>query len=300
MAQDVRSVERQHVTALREMMSTVNAGDAAGYARLYAANATITIYGGETISGRDAIEKYEAELMGQFPGTRLAFYEVWQLAPEAVVHYGVNGKTPGGAAMGHEGLLYFRFDRSGLIAEERRYLDSATPMAQLGAFGKVETRSLPQLPDDLTTYAVQRPGTNMRNVQALQLALNAIEEHDVTGFMKQAAAAVTVDDLMLPAPFSGSQGVTQWLALWRTAASISKFQVTSMFTGSEYVILETAMLGRLSGPIGRLSAGRKPFAAVHAAWIAQFKDGSIVRLTRFLNTKELADATGQSLMPGAR
>lgn len=59
-------------------------------------------------------------------------------------------------------------------------------------------------------------------------------------------------------------------------------------------VKEMRSSGTLSGPIGRLSGGRKPFV-VHAAWIAQLKDGSIVKLTRFLNTKELADATGQSL-----
>jgi len=58
-AEDIEAVIDGHdddVTALRQMISTVNASDAAGYARLYATSATITIYGGETISGRDAIE----------------------------------------------------------------------------------------------------------------------------------------------------------------------------------------------------------------------------------------------------
>ena len=281
------------------MISTVNAGDAAGYAKLYAANATITIYGGETISGREAIEKYEVGLMREFPGTRLAFYEVWQLAPMAVVHYGVNGKTSGGAAMGHEGLLFFRFDRSGSIAEERRYLDSATPMAQLGAFGKVETRSLPQLPDDLTTYAVLSPAQNDSNVPVVRRALQAIEANDINAFMRHAAATVTVDDLMLPAPFNGVEGVSRWFTTWSNVKT-SSFRVTNTFAGSDYVILETMMYGTLSGPIARLSAGRKPFSAVHSAWIAQLKDAKIVKLTRFLNMKELADATGQSLMPGVR
>jgi hypothetical protein len=246
------------------------------------------------------IEKYEASLMREFPGTRLAFYEVWQSAPMEVVHYGVNGKTAGGAAMGHEGLLFFRFDRNGLIAEERRYLDSATPMAQLGAFGPTQARPLPQLPGDLTAYAVQSLKPNDRNVQAVQLALGAIEGNDVNGFTRQVSGAATIDDLMLPLTFSGSQGVTQWFALWRTAVSNPNFQVTNLFAGSDYVIVETAMSGTLSGPIGRLSVGRKPFAAVHVAWIAQLKDGSIIKLTRFVNTKELADATGQSLMPAVR
>jgi hypothetical protein len=292
-AQDSRSVERQHVTALRQMIATVNAGDAAGYAKLYADTATITIYGGEKISGREAIEKYEVGLMRQYPGTRLAFSEVWQLAPMAIVHYGVNGKAGGGAAMGHEGLLFFRFGRSGLIAEERRYLDSATPMAQLGAFGKVETRSLPQLPRDLATYSVQSPAGNDPNVPVVRLALQAIESNNVGAFMRQAAPSIIVDDLMLPAPFNGND-ISRWFATWSNVEPGPYHRVTNTFAGSDYVILETAMSGWLKGPIGRLSASPKPFT-VHAAWIAQLQDRKIVKLTRFLNSKELADATGQQL-----
>lgn len=291
--QDGRGVE-QHVASLRTMIATVNAGDAAGYARLYAAGAAITIYGGETITGREAIEKYEAELMRQFPGTTLAFYEVWQLSPVAVVHYGVNGSTPNGAAMGHEGLLFFRFDRDGLIAEERRYLDSATPMAQLGAFGKVETRSLPKLPDNLTAYPVQSPAANDKNVPVVRRALQAIDAHDAGAFMQHAAANVIVDDLMLPAPFNESTGVSRWFTTWSSVTPGPFFQVTNTFAGHDYVILETVMRGTLSGPVGRVSAGHKAFT-VHAAWIAQLKDGAIARLTRFLNSKELADASGAAL-----
>jgi ketosteroid isomerase-like protein len=123
------TMQDQNVRALREMIESVNAGDAKRYAQLYAGDAVITIHGTGQLKGRDAIEQYEVELMREFPGARLAFYDVWQKAAMAVVHYGVNGSTRGGQAMGHEGLLFFRFDRAGVIEEEHRYLDSLTPMA---------------------------------------------------------------------------------------------------------------------------------------------------------------------------
>jgi len=123
------------ITVLNEMTRTVNAGDAAGYARLYAEDAAITIHGGGVLAGRAAIQAHEVELLSEFPGTRLAFYDVWQSGPLAVVHYAVNGPTGAGKPMGHEGLLFYRFLPSGLIAEERRYMDTLTPMAQLGALG---------------------------------------------------------------------------------------------------------------------------------------------------------------------
>jgi uncharacterized protein (TIGR02246 family) len=81
-------MEDRQITALNEMMNAVNAGDAKRYARLYAQDAVITIYGGGELKGRSAIEQYEVELLREFPGTRLAFYSVWQKGALAVVHYG--------------------------------------------------------------------------------------------------------------------------------------------------------------------------------------------------------------------
>jgi uncharacterized protein (TIGR02246 family) len=119
------AVNRQ-AAALWETLRAVNAGEAAAYALVYAEDAVITIHGTGVLSGRAAIEAYEASLLREFPGVRLAFYDFWQDGLAVVVHYGVNGRTPGGQAMGHEGLLFYRFDPSGLVKEERRYLDSAT------------------------------------------------------------------------------------------------------------------------------------------------------------------------------
>src|SRR6188508_1466596 len=97
---------------------------AAAYASRYAEDAVITIHGGDVLRGRSEIEAYEKDLLREFPGTRFALYDVWRKGPQAVVHYGVNGRTASGRAMGHEGLLFYQFDPSGLITDERRYLDS--------------------------------------------------------------------------------------------------------------------------------------------------------------------------------
>src|SRR5262245_1760097 len=77
------------LAALHEMARSVNAGEAAKYARLYANDAVITIYGSGDLTGRAAIEAHEVELLRQFPGARLAFDAAWQSGASAVVHYGV-------------------------------------------------------------------------------------------------------------------------------------------------------------------------------------------------------------------
>ena len=144
-------VDRQFA-ALTEMKDAVNAGDAGRYARAYAPDAVITIHGGVELKGRSSIEQYEVELMREFPGTRFAFYAIWLKGPQAVVHYAVKGKTPSGKGMGHEGLLFYRFQSSGLIEEEHRYLDSMTPMAQMGMLGTLTVRPPPRLPTDTKVH----------------------------------------------------------------------------------------------------------------------------------------------------
>jgi pimeloyl-ACP methyl ester carboxylesterase/ketosteroid isomerase-like protein len=291
-AQDARPIEGQHLAVLRRMIATVNAGDAAGYARLYATDALITIYGGQAIKGRPAIEQYEVGLMREFPGTRLAFYSVWQAPPIAVVHYGVNGATADRRSMGHEGLLFFRFDAAGAIVDERRYLDSATPMAQLGALGPTPTRPMPVLPGDLTGYTLRNSALENANVALVKRVLGGIEARALDPFLAGLAPTITIDELMLPAPFVGKSNAGRWLEAWSGAVGDLRHEVTRIQGIDDHVLVETIARGTLSAPIGRLGASTTPFAA-HRAFVVQIKDGAIARLLSFVNSKEIAEATGQ-------
>ena len=156
----------RQVTAFTRTLDAVNAGDAKSYASLYAQDAVITIHGSGQLEGRGAIEQHEVELLREFPGVRLGFYAIWQTGPLAVVHYAVNGKARGGPSMGHEGLLFYRFHPSGLIEEERRYLDSLTPMAQLGLLGALPARGLPTLPTELKVNTARGSPDEEENVAA--------------------------------------------------------------------------------------------------------------------------------------
>jgi len=103
------------------------------------------------LSGRGAIEAHETSL---FESSRHAARLLRLLAGRlaVVVHYGVNGRTPAGQAMGHEGLLLLPIDPAGLVEEERRYLDSATPMAQLGLLGRRPRARGPPLPGTMQAH----------------------------------------------------------------------------------------------------------------------------------------------------
>jgi ketosteroid isomerase-like protein len=219
------AVNRQ-AAALHEMMRAVNAGDAAAYAGLYAADAVITIHGTGVLSGRGAIESHEASLLREFPGTQLAFYDFWQNGLAVVVHYGVNGRTLGGQAMGHEGLLFYRFEPSGLIAEERRYLDSATPMAQLGLFGPSAARPLPALPNTMQAHIAGTSPREERNAFFVRFALAALDAPDEGAFLGAFAEDGVLDDLSEASPSAGRQNVKAWFDRWTRAVAGAQEQAT--------------------------------------------------------------------------
>ncbi len=285
-------MQDQQIATLKEMMRAVNGGDAKRYASLYAEHAVITIYGSAPLQGRDAIEKYEVELLHQFPGTRLAFYSVWQSGSSAVVHYGVNGRTSTGVPMGHEGLLFYRFQPSGLIDEERRYLDSFTPMAQLGALGPGPTRALPTLPEDLTVHVAKGTSEEKANVAVVRTFLTTLDANDRSKTLSTFAPDAVLDDLTYPHPFVGAKSVDTWLTHWASAVPDARSEPTTIVGIGQFVLAESVVRGTLAGTLGRVSASNKPFT-IHRAIVAQVENTRLTRLAIFSNGQELARVVGQ-------
>jgi steroid delta-isomerase-like uncharacterized protein len=278
----------RHLATLTEMASAVNAADAARYAATYSADAVITIFGGTQLKGRAAIEQYEQTLLREFPGTRFALQSVWQHAGRAVVHYAVND----GTRMGHEGLLFYRFDSSGLIQEERRYNDSLTPMAQLGLLGAGPVRALPQLASEPRVYAFAGSSRETANVSIAKAALAAIDAKNQPAFLATVADDVVVDELIDRQPAAGRANVARWFQGWAEAVPDLTSEVTTMIGVEDFVLLETVARGTLKASRGRFSPSPRP-AEVHRAAIVRLRDGKIVRLSAFMNGKELAETTGQ-------
>ena len=284
-------METSKAAVFDEMAAAVTAGDAARYARLYAPDAVIIIHGGGELRGRDAIEKYEVELLSQFPGTRLAFDTHWQSGDSSVVHYGVNSPGPG-KPTGHEGLLFYRFDASGLIAEERRYLDGMTPMAQMGMFGATDVRPLPVLPARMTSHAASSARARSDVGAAVRAGLAALGAKDASAFMTMVADDAVFDEMILPRPFVGKSNVKEWFDAWTTAVPDASREITNVLAVGDVALVEMIVRGTLSAPFGRLAASPKPFA-VHRAVVVDVRDGKLARMLAFMNGRELAEAVGQ-------
>jgi ketosteroid isomerase-like protein len=275
------------------MLSTVNAGDAAGYARLYADDAVIAIYGSGELRGRAAIEQHEVALLRQFPGTRLAFYDVWQTTGRAAIaHYAVSGRTTTGQPMGHEGLLFFRFDASGLITEEHRYLDSLTPMIQLGALRGATARPLPRLPDRLNTHAANASPIEKKNGAIVTQMINELNSRQAAAFLAYLADDVTVDEVMLPQPFVGKSRATEWFEAWSAPPAASVLEIRSIVGVGDAVLIEATVRGTLARPLGPLVGSDRPYL-IHRGLVVRLANGKVTRLLAFANGKELAESSGQ-------
>lgn len=268
-------MEERQAQAITQMMDAVNAGDAQRYASLYAEDAVVTIHGSGVLAGRRAIEEYEVELLRQFPGARLGFYDMWQKGSLAVVHYAVECRTPGRPSMGHEGLLFYRFHPSGLIAEERRYLDSLTPMAQMGMLGAAPARSLPLLPAELRVHVARGSPDASANVAAVTASFAALDSNDEPAFLSTLAADVVLDDLTHPQPFVGRTGVQTWLETWTQAVPGARSEITSILGVGELVLVEAVV------------RSSEAFT-VHRAAIVRVKAGKLTHVALFMNGKELA------------
>ncbi len=289
-------MEDGQAAALSEMRRAVNAGDAGSYARLYAERAVITIHGGSVLQGRAAIEQYEVDLLREFPGTQLRFYDAWLKEREAVVHYGVNGRTAAGHAMGHEGLLFYRFAPSGLILEERRYLDSLTPMAQLGLLGLRPAREMPKIPVGMMRHDAEESPEDKKNVAVVRATLAALDAKKEAAFLASLADDAVIEEMVEPRTFRGTAEAKAWFAMWTAAIPDATTEITRILGTGGVVLLEATVRGTLKGPLGYLSATDKKFA-VHRAAIVELEGGKIMRLSAFMNSKEIAQATGQWPLP---
>jgi uncharacterized protein (TIGR02246 family) len=296
------AIEMDPLAALARMVRAVNTGDAHAYAMLYAPNAAITIHGSGVLQGRAAIEAHEVELLRQYPGARLGFRSIWRKGPTAVVHYTVSGRTTGGQAMGHEGLLFYRFLPSGLIAEERRYLDSLTPMAQLGALGPAPARAIPDVPDKPVTSSAAPDASERRetdDVTRVKAMLAALDARDEAAFLAGLADEVVLDEMTEPQPLAGKQAVKAWLQSRASAVADGKSEITTILGVGDAVLVEWVARGTLNGRVGRVSASGTPFT-VHRAAIVELREAKVVRCTVFANGKELAEAVGQWPLPAGR
>jgi hypothetical protein len=275
--------------ALTRMRDAVNRGDARGYADVYSADASITIFGANDLRGRDAIEKHERELLSQFPGTRFEFFDTWHGRDIVVAHYGVNWRGRSGA-MGHEGLLFFRFNVAGEIVSEERYLDSLTPMAQMGALPGSQPRALPVLPERAREHGggASAERSNVEEVRRVLLAIDRRRPPPVDDL----AAATFIDELIFPEPFTGTDAGRLWLRDIEGLAD-TRFDIRTMLGVGRHVLVAGIWHGRVVRRVGPAPPSERPFKVNRALIVELNERREIVLIRAFMNGRELAESVAQ-------
>lgn len=278
---------------LQAMMAAVNAGDAHAYAELYSEDAVIAIHGTGEVRGRAAIEQHEVDLLRQYPGARFAIYDAWRIDGGAriVAHYGVSCTTPDGKKMGHEGLLFFRLLPTGAIAEEHRYQDALTPMAQLGLLPGLEARPVPRLP--ATMRERESPGGSL----SLRPDGHAwFAAWDAGDLLRNGAVPddVVVDALFDARPGAGKAEAQALCAAWHRAVPDATTTITwEHRSANGPLLVEAEVTGTLQGDVGPLRGCGRRFTIHRAAIFDGFN------IIDCFNRKELAMAVGQ-WPPGIR
>ncbi|HET6297658.1 MAG TPA: nuclear transport factor 2 family protein [Kribbella sp.] len=84
---------------VRTMCAQVDSGDAGGFARWFAADATYTFANGPTLVGRDAIEAATAGAAAALPWVRHSIDQVAELGDQLFCRFTIHTETPTGAAL---------------------------------------------------------------------------------------------------------------------------------------------------------------------------------------------------------
>jgi ketosteroid isomerase-like protein len=103
---------------------------------------------------------------------------------------------------------------------------------------------------------------------------------------------VVVDDMAARAPFKGKTGAARWLEEWAGAVPDAATEIASIVAVGNAVLVETVVRGTLRGPLGLLQGTGRAFS-IHRALVMELAGGKVARMSVFMNTKELAEATGQ-------
>ena len=138
----------------------------------------------------------------------------------------------------------------GLILEERRYLDSLTPMAQLGALGPGPSRALPALPSEMKPHASQGTASEAANVALVRAAFAALDAKKQAEFLASLAPDAVIDEMIEPQPFSGRSGVAAWYERWTSAVPDARTEITALLAAGDAILVEAVVRGTLRGPLG--------------------------------------------------
>jgi ketosteroid isomerase-like protein len=148
------------------------------------------------------------------------------------------------------------------------------------------------LPPGPKDYVARGSGAEDRNVARVRASFAALDARDETAFLAGLADDAVLEEMADLEPMVGKPKVKAWFETWTGAVADARTEIATVLGVGDFVLAETVVRGTLNGTLGRFSSKDKPFA-VHRAAVVQVKGGKLVRISSFMNGKELAESLGQ-------
>lgn len=130
--------------AFARAVETINAHDVKKFAATYAADAVVyDPFYPQPMKGRDAVEQDMVELLRAFPDMRFSAGPLFQDGDTVAAEFTLRGTHEGplaspdgeiaatGRPIENHGAVFSTFNAAGEVAEERRYYDAGSLLAQL-------------------------------------------------------------------------------------------------------------------------------------------------------------------------
>jgi SnoaL-like domain len=201
------------------LVTAISAHDASAAAAQFAPDAEVSMIGGTMLHGRAAIAQGFDALFARFEHARVAIGRRWTSRDASVIELvfmAVRAGRPIGVVAGS----IVTFDRAGLVATARVYVDVPTIVGQIdpsrlpeGAQTRPPVTSPPAGTIASTTTGTAAEAENLAAATASWDRLNA---HDPAGVLAAAAPDYVYDDFAGPAPLdlAGTHALLErWLGL---------------------------------------------------------------------------------------
>ena len=108
---------------IKELFQTIDAKDAAGFAKAFTTEGLFRFGNAPTVVGRDAIEETVGQFFDQLSGLRHDILEVWESEDDVISEVEVTYSRLDGKEISLPAAVIGRRDGSGLFSDYRIYMD---------------------------------------------------------------------------------------------------------------------------------------------------------------------------------
>lgn len=293
----LRDLQRDSLTTA---LAALNEHDPKKFAGVYTENAVISVVGLNEVTGRAGVEANMDEWFKTFGKIKIGFRRVWIKDKTIVLEWVINGTHTGelfGRKMaetpiGHYGLSIVTTNDEGKVVAERRYGDLGAVATQVGAT-KEKPRAIPALPE--TTDILESKGADTAAESAAGAYLGTFAKKSDADYEAMLSDAAEVDGILHTEPVKGkAEGKKAFNGMLKAFPDM-KMSPTLMLGVGDTALIEYALTGTNTGPLGSRTATKKKFAT-HAVDILRLKDGKIDRVWTYQNSSELMSQLDQFKM----